>query len=126
MGHPRTILPRTFILEQNVPKFSVTGLFVWDLKIQGTSIPGKLKFGDALSQNKRTGTDRMEKKRISAVGLLLYEGLLLKFDAWLMVQDTGLWGIYFVTDAYNQENMVFNIAQEWMRLCTSLTEFEVG
>jgi hypothetical protein len=43
-----------------------------------------------------------------------------------MSQDTGLWGIYFVTDAYNQENMVFNIAQEWMRLCTSVTDFEVG
>lgn len=40
-------------------------------------------------------------------------------------KDTGLWGIYFVTDAYNQENMVFNIAQEWMRLCTSVTDFEV-
>jgi hypothetical protein len=45
---------------------------------------------------------------------------------YVMSQDTGLWGIYFVTDAYNQENMVFNIAQEWMRLCTSVTDFEVG
>ena len=24
-------------------------------------------------------------------------------------KDTGLWGIYFVSDALNQENMVFNI-----------------
>ena len=24
-------------------------------------------------------------------------------------KDTGLWGIYFVTDALNQENMVYNI-----------------
>merc|ERR1712127_165189 len=41
-------------------------------------------------------------------------------------KDTGLWGIYFVTDAYNQENMVFNIQQEWMRLATSITDFEVN
>ena len=40
-------------------------------------------------------------------------------------KDTGLWGIYFVTDAMNQENMVYNIQNEWMRMCTSLTEFEV-
>ena len=43
----------------------------------------------------------------------------------VIIQDTGLWGIYFVTDAYNQENMIFNIAEEWMRLCTSVTDFEV-
>ena len=24
-------------------------------------------------------------------------------------KDTGLWGIYFVTDKLNQENMIFNI-----------------
>jgi len=41
-------------------------------------------------------------------------------------KDTGLWGIYFVTDALNQQNMVFNIQNEWMRICTSITEFEVN
>jgi len=41
-------------------------------------------------------------------------------------KDTGLWGIYFVTDALNQANMVFNIQNEWMRICTSITEFEVN
>ena len=41
------------------------------------------------------------------------------------LQDTGLWGIYFVTDAYSQEDMIFQISQEWMRLCNSVTEFEV-
>jgi len=40
-------------------------------------------------------------------------------------KDTGLWGIYFVTDAYSQEDMIFQISQEWMRLCNSVTEFEV-
>merc|ERR1739848_502771 len=39
-------------------------------------------------------------------------------------KDTGLWGIYFVTDKLNQENMVFNIQHEWMRLATSVTDFE--
>merc|ERR1712126_730132 len=41
-------------------------------------------------------------------------------------KDTGLWGIYFVTDSLNQENMVYNIQNEWMRICTSLTDFEVN
>jgi len=40
-------------------------------------------------------------------------------------KDTGLWGIYFVTDAMNQENMIYNIQYEWMRLCNSITDFEV-
>ena len=61
-------------------------------------------------------------------------------------KDTGLWGIYFVTDAMNQENMIYNIQvgiwkdtivqigkswwnllqHEWMRLATSVTDFEVN
>ena len=41
-------------------------------------------------------------------------------------KDTGLWGIYFVTDKLNQENMMFNIQHEWMRLATSVTDFEVN
>lgn len=41
-------------------------------------------------------------------------------------KDTGLWGIYFVTDIDNQQNMIFNIQQEWMRMCTSITDFEVN
>jgi len=40
-------------------------------------------------------------------------------------KDTGLWGIYFVTDAMNQENMMFNISHEWMRLCNNISDFEV-
>ncbi|KAL3853590.1 hypothetical protein ACJMK2_017124 [Sinanodonta woodiana] len=39
--------------------------------------------------------------------------------------DTGLWGIYFVTDKMNVEDMVFNVQSEWMRLCSNVTEFEV-
>jgi len=41
-------------------------------------------------------------------------------------KDTGLWGIYFVTDSLNQENMVYNIQNEWMRICTTITDFEVN
>ena len=41
-------------------------------------------------------------------------------------KDTGLWGIYFVTDKLNQEAMMFNIQNEWMRLATSVTDFEVN
>lgn len=40
-------------------------------------------------------------------------------------QDTGLWGVYFVTDRMKQDDMIFNIQNEWMRLCTSITDFEV-
>lgn len=39
--------------------------------------------------------------------------------------DTGLWGIYFVAEPMQIDDMVFNIQSEWMRLCSSVTEFEV-
>lgn len=39
--------------------------------------------------------------------------------------DTGLWGLYFVTDRMSIEDMLFNVQGEWMRLCSSVTEFEV-
>ncbi|XP_052871745.1 mitochondrial-processing peptidase subunit beta-like [Anopheles cruzii] len=40
-------------------------------------------------------------------------------------KDTGLWGIYFVCDPLTCEEMLFNIQNEWMRLCTMVTEAEV-
>ncbi|XP_075147983.1 ubiquinol-cytochrome c reductase core protein 1 [Haematobia irritans] len=40
-------------------------------------------------------------------------------------KDTGLWGIYFVCDPLECENMLFNVQAEWMRLCTMVTEAEV-
>uniref|UniRef100_A0A0K8TS24 Mitochondrial-processing peptidase subunit beta n=1 Tax=Tabanus bromius TaxID=304241 RepID=A0A0K8TS24_TABBR len=40
-------------------------------------------------------------------------------------KDTGLWGIYFVCEPLQCENMLFNIQSEWMRLCTVVTEAEV-
>jgi len=39
--------------------------------------------------------------------------------------DTGLWGIYFVTEALQIDDMLYNVQSEWMRLCSSVTEFEV-
>jgi len=40
-------------------------------------------------------------------------------------KDTGLWGVYFVSDADKLEDMTHCITQEWMRMCTNLTDFEV-
>ena len=33
--------------------------------------------------------------------------------------------MYFVSDRLNQDNMIYNITNEWMRICTAATEFEV-
>lgn len=40
-------------------------------------------------------------------------------------KDTGLWGIYFVCDPPKCEDMLYNVQQEWMRLCTMVTKNEV-
>ncbi|XP_045447196.1 mitochondrial-processing peptidase subunit beta [Melitaea cinxia] len=40
-------------------------------------------------------------------------------------KDTGLWGIYFVSEPMQIDDMVFNIQREWMKLCTTVTEGEV-
>lgn len=40
-------------------------------------------------------------------------------------KDTGLWGIYWVCDPLQSENMLYNVTQEWMRLCTMITDAEV-
>jgi len=40
-------------------------------------------------------------------------------------KDTGLWGIYFVCGGLDIRDMFFNIQQEWKRMCTSITDFEV-
>ncbi|GBP13313.1 Mitochondrial-processing peptidase subunit beta [Eumeta japonica] len=39
--------------------------------------------------------------------------------------DTGLWGIYFVAEPMQIEDMLYSIQSEWMKLCTSVTEAEV-
>jgi len=40
-------------------------------------------------------------------------------------KDTGLWGIYFVCGGLDINDMFFNIQEEWKRMCTSITDFEV-
>lgn len=40
-------------------------------------------------------------------------------------KDTGLWGIYFVSDPLKCQDMVATVQQEWRRLCTDVTEAEV-
>lgn len=39
--------------------------------------------------------------------------------------DTGLWGVYFVTDRMKIDDFMIVLQEEWMRLCTSVTESEV-
>jgi len=39
--------------------------------------------------------------------------------------DTGLWGVYFVTDRMKIDDFMIALQNEWMRLCTSVTESEV-
>uniref|UniRef100_A0A2M4A2Z6 Putative mitochondrial-processing peptidase subunit beta n=1 Tax=Anopheles triannulatus TaxID=58253 RepID=A0A2M4A2Z6_9DIPT len=43
----------------------------------------------------------------------------------LLYRDTGLWGIYFECDPLMCEDMLFNVQNEWMRLCTMVTDGEV-
>lgn len=40
-------------------------------------------------------------------------------------KDTGLWGIYFVCDPLQCDDMIYSVQTEWMRLCTIVTEAEV-
>lgn len=40
-------------------------------------------------------------------------------------KDTGLWGIYFVSEPMQVEDMLFNVQREWMKLCLTVTEGEV-
>lgn len=54
------------------------------------------------------------------------EGLCHSFQSFnTCYKDTGLWGIYFVAEPLQLEDMLFNIQSEWMKLCTSVTENEV-
>jgi len=40
-------------------------------------------------------------------------------------KDTGLWGVYFVADRMTQDDFIVAIQEEWKRICTSATEFEI-
>lgn len=39
--------------------------------------------------------------------------------------DTGLWGVYFVTDRSKIDDFMMALQDEWMKLCTQVTESEV-
>ncbi|CAL1297806.1 unnamed protein product [Larinioides sclopetarius] len=41
-------------------------------------------------------------------------------------KDTGLWGIYLVTDEKTFNDMLSTVQEEWHRLCTSVTDEEVN
>ncbi|CAB0007961.1 unnamed protein product [Nesidiocoris tenuis] len=40
-------------------------------------------------------------------------------------KDTGLWGIYLVAQTLSLDDLVWNVQQEWMRLCTSVSQAEI-
>lgn len=39
--------------------------------------------------------------------------------------DTGLWGVYFVTDRMKIDDFMMALQDEWIKLCTQVTESEV-
>ncbi|XP_015929632.2 mitochondrial-processing peptidase subunit beta [Parasteatoda tepidariorum] len=41
-------------------------------------------------------------------------------------KDTGLWGVYLVSDGKTLNDMIYSVQEEWNRLCTSVTEEEVS
>ncbi|XP_075230029.1 ubiquinol-cytochrome c reductase core protein 1 [Lycorma delicatula] len=54
------------------------------------------------------------------------DGLAHSFQSFnTCYKDTGLWGTYFVCDRLTIDDMLFNIQEEWMRLCTQVTSSEV-
>lgn len=42
-----------------------------------------------------------------------------------LYRDSGLWGIYFVMNGMVLDDFMFNLQNEWMRLCISITETEL-
>jgi processing peptidase subunit beta len=39
--------------------------------------------------------------------------------------DTGLWGMYMISDKMTIDDLMFNVQNEWMRICNNLSDFEV-
>lgn len=39
--------------------------------------------------------------------------------------DSGLWGVHFLAEPLKQEDMLFCIQDQWMRLCTSVTKGDI-
>jgi len=54
------------------------------------------------------------------------KGFCTSFQAFnTCYKDTGLWGIYFVADKLQLDDMIYNIQMEWMRMCDRVSDFEV-
>jgi len=53
-------------------------------------------------------------------------GLCHSFQAFnTCYADTGLWGVYFVTDKNKIDDFMMALQNEWIKLCTQVTESEV-
>lgn len=48
-----------------------------------------------------------------------YKGFYLKY------KDVGLWGVQFMVPMTQTENFLYNVQNEWMKLCTMVTDVEV-
>ncbi|CAG4984695.1 unnamed protein product [Parnassius apollo] len=55
-----------------------------------------------------------------------YEGLCDAYKSfYISYKDTGLWGTYFIAPRLNLDDMVSVIQEEWMKLCTMITDEEI-
>nr|XP_034839467.1 cytochrome b-c1 complex subunit 1, mitochondrial-like [Maniola hyperantus] len=49
-----------------------------------------------------------------------------KFESfYIAYQDTGLWGIYFIGNRIGLDDMILNIQDQWMQMCTTITKSDV-
>ncbi|CAH2218047.1 jg26521 [Pararge aegeria aegeria] len=49
-----------------------------------------------------------------------------KFESfYIAYQDTGLWGIYFVGDRMGLDDMIANIQDQWMQMCTTVGNSDI-
>lgn len=56
----------------------------------------------------------------------IHEDLAHSFQSFnTCYKDTGLWGIYYVCDKMKIMDFVWQVQQEWMRICETVTDFEV-
>ncbi|TRY82964.1 hypothetical protein DNTS_009631 [Danionella cerebrum] len=54
------------------------------------------------------------------------DDLCQSFQTFLsLYSDTGLLGLYFVSDRFKIDDMMFCVQDEWMKLCTTVTESDV-
>lgn len=76
----------------------------------------------AWDRSQGSGTNNASKLAATAAEL----GLAHSFQSFnTCYKDTGLWGVYFVADKMQLEDMTFSVQQEWIRLCKTVTPAEV-